>query len=140
MNPQDIIEQLRQIAPEKDFEDLSAALTDDWKRHGAGVDTVDPILRFMEENPDIDYGIPGSLVHFVERFHGRGFEERLVESVRRKQVPTTAWMLNRLINGTKDPDASRLLIETMEQVRRNPLADQETLQQLDSFLEWQRRA
>jgi len=56
---------------------------------------------FMEEHPEIDYGTPGPLVHFLERFYKKGYEEQLVLSIRRKPTCHTIWMLNRLINGAR---------------------------------------
>ena len=54
----------------------------------------------MEAHPDIDYGMPGSLVHFAERFLHKGYESELVQSLARRSTPHTAWMMNRLLNGT----------------------------------------
>jgi len=61
---------------------------------------IEPLLLLMERNPDIDYGMPGPIVHFVEKFYGNGYEERLVESIKRKPTKHTLWMLNRVINGS----------------------------------------
>jgi hypothetical protein len=89
----------------------------------------------MEDHPSIEYGTPGALVHFVERFYGKGYEDKLVESVKRKPTLSTVWMLNRLINGTKVPDTKRLLVATLKQARLNPLADRNTVQRIDRFVE-----
>ena len=45
---------------------------------------VEKILLFMEEHPDIDYGMPGPLVHYVERYFLRGYEQLLYDSIKRK--------------------------------------------------------
>lgn len=45
---------------------------------------VAPILEIIESNPDIDFGTPGDLVHFVEKFYKKGYEELLLKSVRKK--------------------------------------------------------
>ena len=31
-------------------------------------DLVDPVLDFISKHPEVDFGAPGELVHFVERF------------------------------------------------------------------------
>ena len=134
MTAQEIIDQLQHISSPDDFAVRSAELTDAWSSAGAGLETVEPILRFMEEHPPIDFGMPGTLVHFVERFYGKGYEEKLVESVRRKPTSVTVWMLNRVINGTKAFDVKQRLIATMGQARVNPPADQSALQMADRFL------
>ena len=133
MTPEEITEQLQSIASAKDFPARSGELTDAWEQSAAGLDAVVPILEFMEENPDIDYGTPGALVHFVERFYGKGYDEKLVESVRRKPTPHTVWMLNRLINGAKSREAKQQLIRVMEQARLDPRTDQNTRQKLEFF-------
>jgi len=35
---------------------------------------VAPILEIIESNPDIDFGTPGDLVHFVEKFYKKGLQ------------------------------------------------------------------
>ena len=44
---------------------------------------VEPILRLIENNPSVYFGCPDSLVHFAEKFSGKGYEELLMQSVRR---------------------------------------------------------
>ena len=134
MTAQEITDQLQRIVSTDDFAARSAELTDAWSSAGAGLEIVEPVLRFMEEHPAIDFGMPGALVHFVERFYGKGYEEKLIESVQRKPTSVTVWMLNRIINGTKPPDVRQRLIAMMGQARLNPLADQNALQMVDRFL------
>lgn len=70
------------------------------KRDPKSFEAVEPILRFMEGHPDIEYGTPGYLVHFVEHFPA--YEEKLMASIERQPTPHTEWMLNRVINGERD--------------------------------------
>jgi len=135
MTSQDITDQLQRIASANDFAARSAELSDAWVAAGAGLEVVEPILRFMEDHPDIDYGAPGPLVHFVERFYGKGYEERLIASVQRQPRAATVSMLNAVINGTSAPDVKQQYVNLMENVRRNPLADELTLQRLSRYLE-----
>ena len=62
------------------------------------LEAVESILELMEQNPNIDFGSPGPLVHFVEQFYGKGYEEKLVQSIQRLPTTHTVWMLNRIIN------------------------------------------
>ncbi len=136
----DIFEQLDGISGAGDDFVLHAyRLTDKWRAVGVGIEAVDPILRFMENEPDVDFGAPGPLAHFMEQFQGRGYDERLLESVKRKPTYETAGLLNRLINGASSDDARRRLIEVMEQARRNPRADVVTIERLEEALKLQRR-
>jgi hypothetical protein len=134
VTPRDVAAQLEAIAGADDFAARSAELVDAWSPAGLGSDAVEPVVRFIEQHPAIDFGAPGALVHFVERFAGKGYEERLLESVERRPTSHTIWMLNRVINGTKAPDEKRRLIEAMERARRHPNTDQAVRQAADQFL------
>ena len=98
------------------------------------MEAVEAILRFMENHPDVDFGTPGPLVHFVEAFHARGYEQRLVESLQRTPTPHTLWLLNRLINRTRAVDARRGYIELMLRARSNPRASLEAQAAAERFL------
>lgn len=50
-----------------DFSHRVSDIIDAWEADGIGAEAVPPILRFMERHPDIDYGAPGPLTHFIER-------------------------------------------------------------------------
>jgi len=61
------------------------------------VSAVQTILRFMEENPALDYGTPGALVHFVETFSG--YDEELYASLARRPTEHTVWMVAAALAG-----------------------------------------
>jgi len=134
MTPFQISTDLDGIATSEDFAGHSAELVDRWANQGAGVEAVEPILRFMEQHPAIEFGTPGALVHFVERFHGRGYESLLVESLLRRPTGHTAWMLNGIVNGTKDLAARDRYISVMGQAKEHQLADPVTRGSLSGFL------
>jgi hypothetical protein len=122
------------IATSEDFAGRSAELVDRWASQGAGVEVVEPILRFMEQHPAIEFGTPEALVHFVERFYRRGYEDLLVESLLRRPTGHTAWMLNRIVNGTRDHAARDRYISVMRQAKEHQLADTVTRGSLSDFL------
>jgi hypothetical protein len=62
------------------------------------------IFRFMEENPEADFGAPGPIVHILEDLGG--YEPALLESVQRMPIPHTLWMINRILN-SKLPESER---------------------------------
>jgi hypothetical protein len=126
-----------QLAPLASAEDdvvyLSYGLTAVWTAANVGNECVEPILRFMEEHPDLDYGTPGPLVHLVERFNP-DYEEKLIESVGRRPMDTNVWMLCRLLNGTEEPAQRGLLLQALAQATIHPLADQYTLERIREYL------
>ena len=102
-------------------------------------EAVEPILRFMESHPDVDYGAPGALVPFVEIFSG--YEQKLVQLLERQPTPHTVGMLNRAINGKRhDPKKRQALLATLKRVLENPQADSMTRSRAFDYLEFQNAA
>lgn len=123
MNPKDISDSLDRIASSDECASMSSDLVDEWSHLAEAFDAVEPILRFMEGHTALDFGMPGPLVHFVEQFYGRGYEKLLIESISRKPTSHTLWMLNRVINGTKEPNERQRLIGIMKGALDNSQAD-----------------
>ena len=71
---------------------------------------VAPILEIIESNPDIDFGTPGDLVHFVEKFYKKGYEELLLKSVRKNPTIHNIWMLHRCYIDEDNPLHSKLAL------------------------------
>jgi hypothetical protein len=134
MSPERIHRDLDAIKGAEDFAFRAAAAVGEWEAAGFGVEAVEPILRFMEAHSEIDFGPPGALVHFSERFHQRGYEQLLLDSMARRPTPHTAWMLNRLINGTRDRVLRGQYQTSMEKALAHPLADAHTVEQIRDFL------
>ena len=116
-------------------------LTDKWRDQGAGFASVEAILRFMEANPDLDYGVPGPLVRFAESFHAQGnapeYTEKLLESLRRAPMYYTVWMLNRLMNGEPGPDEKHLLLCEMKRIAADTELKSPLRTLAAGFIEWQ---
>ena len=137
MNATEATRQLEEIADAgDDFAQQSSQLTAKWEVDPKGSEAVEPILRFMESRPHIDYGAPGPLVHFVENFPN--YEAKLVESVERHPTPHTVWMLNRVINDSDDAQQREALLSVLKQVIQNPAADDLTRSSASEFLEFQK--
>jgi hypothetical protein len=94
-----------------------------------------PVLfRTMERLDGLELGTPGPLVHTLESWRG-SYETLLSESVRRKPVPLTVWMVNRILNAP--PTDAESWLELLRRVAGNPAASAETKVQAASFLEYQ---
>ena len=70
---------------------------------GAGFEIVPLLFGMMERHPLEDFGMPGDMVDFIEKFHP-AFEKPLVESLKRRPAMHTLFMLNRCINGDSHRD------------------------------------
>lgn len=136
MSANKISEQLEAIAAAEDFPEQIAELVEQWRNTAEdNLETVEAILRFMERYPEIDFGTPGALVHFVERFYGKGYEAKLLDSVGRRPTAHTVMILNAVINGTHMPEVKRHLITALKQAGESPLADSDTQYFVGQFLQ-----
>ena len=139
MDTKNILNQLQGIASSANFSEQASALTQKWSGAPDSFDAVVPILQFMEGNPSLDYGMPGPLVHFLEEFLGKGYEQKLTQSIDRRPTSHTVWMLNRVINGTKSPEEKKHLIELLRKASTNPTTDIDARSIATRFLDrlWQ---
>jgi hypothetical protein len=112
----------------------SAELVEELEKTGASLDVVELILRFMETHPKEYFGSPGPLVHFVERFYRHGYEEELLKSLLRTPTAHTLWMLNRLVNGTKDKIDRNRYLDALSEAQTHPEADQSAREAAAEFL------
>lgn len=93
---------------------------------------VQPILDIIASHPDIDFGTPGELVYFVEKFSNQGYEELLIESVKQSPTPHNIWMLHRCYNDPSDPrhDTYKSVIE---KIRNNPDTHEDIIKAIAEF-------
>ena len=98
------------------------------------LDSVEPLLRLMERHPLTDFGSPGPIVHFVERFYKKGYEAELLLSLKRMPTLHTVWMLNRLINGA---DQAEVYLELLKGISENESYDKEIREEALHFLSLQ---
>lgn len=78
-------------------------------------DAIEPILKLVERSPDVDYGGPGPLAHFMETYYKKGYEELLLRSIERKPTEYTLYLLHRLINDEENPNR-KLYIDLMKRI------------------------
>lgn len=97
-----VIEEIESAIGRDDFEFIMEESITKLEVEGVGIEAVIPLLKIMERHPMDDFGMPGAIVHFVERFNKNGYEELLIESVKRRPTMHTVWMLNRVMNGSEN--------------------------------------
>lgn len=135
MNSTELNKKLLQATKSPDFADEAEGVIETLKEEGASIESVEAILRFMEAHPTVDFGTPGPLAHFLETFYGHGYETELLASITRRPTAHTAWLLNRVINGTKQPGERARLIGTLREANSNPAIDPQTKRLTAHFLE-----
>lgn len=115
----------------EDFENVMMDCMAEIEENYNQLDSVQPLLRLMERHPLTDFGSPGPIVHFVERFYQKGYEEELLLSLKRMPTLHTVWMLNRLINGT---DQAEVYLELLKELSENASYDKEIREEALHFL------
>lgn len=96
-----------------------------------GIEAVEPLLQLMERHPLSDFGTPGSIVHFVEKFYKKGYEQLFISSVKRRPTMHTVWMLNRVKNGE---DEQQRYIEILNDIVHNKDIEKEIRESAQDFL------
>lgn len=95
---------------------------------------VKPILELIGNNATVDFGTPGYLVHFVESFYNKGYEELLIQSVIKTPTPHNIWLLHRCYNNVKDTKHNDYKTIAME-LKNSDTTPTEVKEQID-FYDW----
>ena len=112
---EELIKKMEDMIDSDDFEMVQEECVEEIERTDLGLSAVEPLLKLMERHPLTDFGMPGAIVHFVERFYKQGYEDMLFQSVKNSPTIHTVWMLNRICNDKNSDDKFReLLAETAE--------------------------
>ena len=111
---------------DSNISDLDALCEDIIELNNEGLDTailMDPLFRILEKNSDFDFGMPGQIVHTLEKHYKKGLEEELFKSLNRKPTFYTLWMLNRIINGTSDTKEKEGYMEMLKSILKMEIPD-----------------
>ena len=111
---------------DSNISDLEALCEDIIELNNEGWDTailMDPLFRILENNTEFDFGMPGQIVHTLEKHYKKGLEEELFKSLNRKPTFYTLWMLNRIINGTSDPKEKEGYMEMLKSILKMEIPD-----------------
>ncbi len=118
---EELIKKMEDSIESDDFERIEEECIEKIEESDLGLNAVEPLIKLMERYPLADFGVPGAIVHFVEKYYGKGYEDILYQSVKRSPSMHTIWMLNRICNDKNSSDKfKKLLAETAE---RNDIDD-----------------
>lgn len=104
MNPQggNIVEKLRMAVKSADFTELAYQSAEDLRTQINAHEAIVPIIRLMEENPKVDFGNPGPLVHFMEKYDAETYDIVVLESIQRKPTVFKLFLFSRIINSVDE--------------------------------------
>ena len=103
-----LLEELKSAVLNEDFYEMNLVIEKIKKEDNPFI-YIKPMITLMEENPNIDFGNPGPMVHFMETYYKKGYEELLLASVNRNPTMHTVWMINRIINDPNLKDKQKYL-------------------------------
>ena len=109
------------ITEDQEFE-LADEIVDAMEAYLQPFDLVDPVLDFISKHPEVDFGSPGYLVHFVERFYHQGYEDLLMEVVGKKPTLHNIWMLHRCCSDN-DPNLVRQIQTLVGELKKDKTLD-----------------
>lgn len=98
------IQQAQETGEQDEFMENINEIREELERTENNFDAIEPILELIERSPDIDYGGPGPIAHFMEAYYKKGYEEMLLKSIERKPTEYTLYLLHRLINDGDNPN------------------------------------
>ena len=129
------LEELNEAIKKEDFS-MTFLILEKIKNEENPMDYFEDLFMFMENNPNIDYGMPGPIVHFMESYYKKGYEDELLKSVKRKPTQHTVWMLNRILNDANLIGREKYIGVMEESIKRTDV-DLETKKEIKGFLEFQ---
>lgn len=105
---QEKIEEAYKSGNKYDFIDPAYDILDDAEKEMDNPsDLVEPLFRLIENSPNIDFGGPGPIGSFVERADWEkdqeAYEQKVMDSLKRKPTEYMIFMLFRICNDRKNP-------------------------------------
>ena len=93
-----IIEGLESNIDSSDFPSCCETAVAEIKRLNLSIGAIEPLLSFMTKYPDLDYGMPGALIHFIESFPEAAYIDFLIRCIQKQPTEHNVWMLLRIMN------------------------------------------
>ena len=128
---EELIRELEAQIDSDDYEEVQENCLAQIQAEGFGLSAVEPLLLFMERHPLSDFGMPGAIVHYVEQFYKKGYEDLLAVSVARRPTLHTVWMLNRIKNAGEDAGKYEQLLRD---ILERPDVEEEIKNSVKEFL------
>lgn len=119
------------ITEDQEFE-LADEIVDAMEASPQHFDLVAPILELIANHPEVDFGSPGELVHFVEKFYHQGYEDLLLESVLKSPTVYNIWMLHRCYNDN-DPNLVRQIQTLVGELKKDKTLDSQVRSMIEDL-------
>ncbi len=104
-NTDAIIGNIEGLNLDGDYWPLLNSLADEIENHLEGASIIPAVLRLFERFPDGEFGEPGPLVHAIEKYYRRGYENHLLEFLQVKPTKRALWLARRIVNAHDENEA-----------------------------------
>lgn len=91
--------------------------------NGKSKEYIELLINFIRDNPNIDYGMPGPVIHFIEKHSTEEYLEYLLNAINDKPNETLLWMLNRIVNDPNEPKKEIFVDIFNKTANRNDVSD-----------------
>ncbi len=65
---EELIKRMEDHIGSDDFECIEEECIEEIEESDLGLNAVEPLIKLMERHPSADFGAPGAIVHFVEKY------------------------------------------------------------------------
>jgi hypothetical protein len=119
--------------------DKLRGLTDELMAQPQPERAIPALFAVMERMPITEMGTPGPLVHTLEQMRGH-YEHELAQSVKRQPANLSVWMVNRILNGTRDSRQRQIYLDLLRVAAEHPKAPDSVRHEAEHFIQHQSRA
>ena len=133
-NLESIIQKLKEDKEQESFSLGCKTIVSEIQKLPFPSTAIKPLLRFMCENPTLDYGMPGALVRFIESFPEDVYVDDLIQTIQKQPTEHNTWMLLRIMNTWNSP-RQKEYIAVMKSALSHPNISEELMEDLKEDLE-----
>lgn len=115
MNVNEIISKINKmnLQSEEDLQEVESVLTE------MDDALIEPLFRLFERYPLFNFGNPGRIVHYLEKFDNNTYAPLLYASIRRVPTEYNIWMLNRFLNSLDTSEKSEGIVILEETLKKD---------------------
>lgn len=97
---------------------------------------IEPLFKLFERFPFFNFGNPGKIVHYLERFADEVYVPLLYDSVRREPTEYNVWLVNRYLNTLDNTEKAEGIMILEEALQKD--IDEGVKDWINDFLEEQK--
>lgn len=92
------IDEIRDSIKKNEFYERIDFILKDIEQLENSEEAIEPLIKIIQENSEFDFGNPGEIVHFLEKYDEEKYDKILVNCIKENPTEHTIFMFNRIIN------------------------------------------